>query len=99
MAGVELDNANPTILSASELPSRKPNRKGRSGQSEKKGIRDMLMAKPSFSMDPFYLSDFSDTDSDDSAVEPIDEQEIYGKCLLDEIDSRTRHSIMDTTCF
>lgn len=99
MAGVELDNANPTILSASELPSRKPNRKGRGGQSEKKGIRDMLMAKPSFSMDPFYLSDFSDTDSDDSAVEPIDEQEIYGKCLLDEIDSRTRHSIMDTTCF
>jgi len=35
------------------------------------------MAKPSFSMDPFYLSDFSDTDSDDSTVEPIDEQEIY----------------------
>ena len=37
------------------------------------------MAKPSYALDPFYLSDFSDTDSDDSTVEPIDEQEIYGK--------------------
>lgn len=39
----------------------------------------MLMAKPSYGKDPFYLADFSDTDSDDSTVEPIDEQEIYGK--------------------
>ena len=37
------------------------------------------MSNPSFALDPFYLSDFSDTDSDDSTVEPIDEQEIYGK--------------------
>ena len=29
-------------------------------------------------MDPFYMSEFSDTDSDDSTMEPIDEQEIYG---------------------
>ena len=33
-------------------------------------------------MDPFYLSDFSETDSDDSTMEPIDEQEIYGKSSL-----------------
>lgn len=79
MAGGEKDNANPTILSASELPSRRQKRQGRDGISQKKGIRDVLMAKPSFAMDPFYLSDFSDTDSDDSTVEPIDEQEIYGK--------------------
>jgi len=38
----------------------------------------MLMAKPAYAMDPFYLSDFSDEDSDDSTMEPIDEQEIYG---------------------
>ena len=37
------------------------------------------MAKPTYAMDPFYLSDFSDTDSDDSTIEPIDEQEIYGE--------------------
>jgi len=35
------------------------------------------MAKPSYAMDPFYMSDFSDAESDDSTVEPIDEQEIY----------------------
>lgn len=40
-----------------------------------------MMAKPSYGLDPFYLSDFSDTDSDDSTVEPIDEQEIYGEIL------------------
>jgi hypothetical protein len=79
MAGAEKDNANPTILSASELPSRRRKRTWRDGSSDGKGIRDVLMAKPSFSMDPFYLSDFSDTDSDDSTIEPIDEQEIYGK--------------------
>lgn len=33
-------------------------------------------------MDPFYMSDFSDSDSDDSSLEPIDEQEIYGECLI-----------------
>lgn len=39
------------------------------------------MAKPSYALDPYYMSEFSDTDSDDSTVEPIDEQEIYGKHL------------------
>ncbi len=39
------------------------------------------MAKPSYALDPFYLSDLSDSDSDDSSVEPIDEQEIYGKLM------------------
>jgi hypothetical protein len=77
---VQLDNANPTILSASDLPSHRQRRKGRDDTSSKKlGIRDLLMAKPSYALDPFYLSDFSDSDSDDSTVEPIDEQEIYGE--------------------
>jgi hypothetical protein len=80
MAEVVKDNANPTIISASELPTRRERRKDRVGTSNnKKGLREMMMAKPSFSMDPFYMSDFSDTDSDDSTIEPIDEQEIYGK--------------------
>jgi len=77
MAGGALDNENPTILNPSELPSHRPKRKGKEGSSKKLGIQDVLMTKPSFAMDPFYLSDFSDTDSDDSTVEPIDEQEIY----------------------
>jgi hypothetical protein len=74
-----LDNANPTILSAAELPTRRQQRKGRDASSKVEGIRAILMANPSDALDPFYLSDFSDTDSDDSTIEPIDEQEIYGK--------------------
>ena len=68
MAEVVKDNANPTIISASELPTRKEKGKGRNSPSgnKKDGLREIMMAKPSFSMDPFYMSDFSDTDSDDS---------------------------------
>lgn len=79
MGSVQLDNANPTILSASELPSHRQTRKGGEDSSRKHGIRDILMAKPTYHMDPFYLSEFSDIDSDDSTIEPIDEQEIYGE--------------------
>jgi hypothetical protein len=79
MASVkELDNANPTILSAAELPSHRQRRKGQDG-SKLGGIRAVLMAQPGDALDPFYLSDYSDTDSDDSTIEPIDEQEIYGE--------------------
>lgn len=81
MGSGQLDNANPIILSASDLPSHRQRRKGRDTSSKGHGLRDVLMAKPSYGMDPFYLSDFSDTDSDDSTVEPIDEQEIYGEKL------------------
>jgi len=77
MGSVELDNANPTVLSISELPTHRQRRKNKEQVSKEHVIRDLLMAKPSYAMDPFYMSDFSDTDSDDSTVEPIDEQEIY----------------------
>ena len=42
------------------------------------------MATPSYAvLDPFYMSDSSsDADSDDSTLEPIDKQEIYGKTYL-----------------
>ena len=73
-----LDNANPTILSESELPSHRQRRRGNDAGPKKQSLRDVLIAKPSFEMDPFYMSEFSDTDSDDSTMEPIDEQEIYG---------------------
>jgi hypothetical protein len=79
MNSSKLDNANPTVLSASDLPSHRQTRKFRDAATNKPGIRDVLMTMPSYAMDPFYLSDFSDEDSDDSTVEPIDEQEIYGK--------------------
>lgn len=74
-----VDNANPTILSASELPSHRQRRLLKEAESKKHGIRELLTSNPSYASDPFYLSDFSDADSDDSTAEPIDEQEIYGK--------------------
>lgn len=73
------DNANPTILSVSELPSHRAKR-NRGQAPKRKTIGDILAAPPSYAMDPFYMSEFSD-DSDDSGVEPIDEQEIYGKSI------------------
>lgn len=79
MSSIQLDNANPTILSASDLPSHRQRIKDRDVSFKKHGVKNVLMAKPSFALDPFYMSDFSDTDSDDSTAEPIDEQEIYGE--------------------
>ncbi|KAA8574747.1 hypothetical protein MFRU_049g00370 [Monilinia fructicola] len=74
----EIQNANPTILNVSEISRRREKRKVRDYSSkENGGIQSIMMAKPSYAMDPFYLSDFSDEDSDDSGLEPIDEQEIY----------------------
>ncbi len=80
MGSIEKDNANPTILSVAELPAHRQRRKNREDSSKEHIIRDLLMAKPkNYALDPFYMSDFSDTDSDDDSVEPIDEQEIYGE--------------------
>lgn len=77
-SGKELDNANPTVLDASELRSR-TQRKDRDASSKVEGIRAILMADPIDALDPFYLSDFSDTDTDESTIQPIDKEEIYGK--------------------
>ena len=76
-----LDNANPTILSVSELPTHR-RKKAKEASTNKHSIRDVLMATPSYAIDPFYMSEFPDTDSDDSTVAPIDEQEIYGQYAL-----------------
>jgi hypothetical protein len=70
-----LDNANPIILSASELPSHRQRRTKKEASSKQHVVRDLLTG-PSYASDPFMAD--SDTDSDDSNVEPIDEQEIYG---------------------
>ncbi|KAI9648001.1 hypothetical protein NHQ30_002629 [Ciborinia camelliae] len=73
----EIQNANPTILNVSEISRRREKRKVRDYSAKKHGIQSILMAKPTYALDPFYTSDFSDDDSDDSGLEPIDEQEIY----------------------
>lgn len=75
LAEKALDNANPTILSPSELQTRRYRHKPQETSSKKLGIKDILMENSDYAIDPFYMSDFSDSDSEDG--EPIDEQEIY----------------------
>ncbi|KAH8813190.1 hypothetical protein F5884DRAFT_672328 [Xylogone sp. PMI_703] len=72
-----LDNANPTVLSVTELTSRRRRSNQQSTLPTKGGIEDLLIPTQSYSIDPYYMSDFSETDSESNEEEPIDEQEIY----------------------
>lgn len=77
-----LDNENPTILSVSELPSRRQRRQRKQQYAVPGGIEEMFFSKPNYEMNPYYTLEYSDADSEDSNIEPIDEQEIYGKLYL-----------------
>ncbi|KAM0563000.1 hypothetical protein ACHAPJ_001843 [Fusarium lateritium] len=75
-----LDNANPTILSASQLPTRQKKAEPRRGPESK--YDDIIFAKPSYLSGPFCgqgpaawprISDWQD----EYSSEAIDEQEIY----------------------
>lgn len=76
-----MDNANPTVLNATDLPTRR----GRDGVSKGKApgseILELMVMKSRYTIQDSNLSDLdSDLESDDDvAVEPIDEQEIYGR--------------------
>jgi metal-sulfur cluster biosynthetic enzyme len=76
-----MENANPTILNSSDLPSRH-----REGASKKRkdggtGLFDGLIPAYGYPYDPFELqsavSDTSSEHSDDDVIEAIDEQEVY----------------------
>lgn len=80
MAPAALDNANPTILSASQLPTRLKKSAPRKGPDSR--YSDVIFSKPSFLSLPFCDDDSAwprgDIGLDEYAPEPIDEQEIYG---------------------
>ncbi|KAI1398797.1 hypothetical protein F4819DRAFT_13953 [Hypoxylon fuscum] len=76
---MEKDNANPTILNTSQLPTRQ-RKKGRKVQKGAKSKISDIMRKPQYLSGPFYNIEWSDdtvSDDDDFAAEPIDEQEVY----------------------
>ncbi|KAI1806602.1 hypothetical protein F4811DRAFT_560446 [Daldinia bambusicola] len=75
---MEKDNANPTILNTSQLPTRQ-RKKGRRVQRDGAAKISRVMRKPQYLSDPFYdISWSDDTESDDEfTAEPIDEQEVY----------------------
>lgn len=100
MSPAALDNANPTILSASQLPTRLKKAVPRKGPDCK--YTDVILSKPSFvssafcdGVDATWLGgDFGD---DGFAAEPIDEQEIYGTCSHEPAVPATAASATATT--
>ncbi|KAI1414923.1 FAM96B protein [Hypoxylon sp. FL1857] len=75
---MDKDNANPTILNITELPTRQ-RRKGRRVQKTTDSKIAEILRKPQYPSGPFYDVSWSDdTESDDEfTAEPIDEQEVY----------------------
>lgn len=72
------DNANPLILNASDLPSRRPAAAARPREDGGTGLFDGLLATQSpYSSDPFSNS-VSSSDDDSDEAEDIDAQEVYG---------------------
>lgn len=70
----DLENANPTILSISQLPSRR--RKGTAARHGPDSKCDNIV----YPKHPWpYGSGWSSDEDYDDAEEPLDEQDIYGK--------------------
>lgn len=74
---VDKQNANPTILSLSDLPSRRRESNVKRRDDGGTGLFDDLIPQYSYLDDPFEQP-LSSSDSDDDSVEDIDEQEVYG---------------------
>lgn len=75
---LDKDNANPTILNPSDLPSRRSEANIKRRDDGGTGLFDHLIPQYNYLNDPFDRPD-SASDSDDGSVEDIDEQEIYGE--------------------
>lgn len=78
---LDKDNANPTILNPSDLPSRRRDSLAKRHNDGGTGLFDNLIPRYNYLSDPFD-EPLSATDSDDDAPEVIDEQEIYGTPVL-----------------
>ncbi|KAL8639470.1 MAG: hypothetical protein Q9228_003501 [Teloschistes exilis] len=75
----EILNANPTIRSAADLPSRRREPTQKSKNQRPFGLLSSAIPDSAYTPDPFSPSSASESESSDSEeeVEPIDEQEIY----------------------
>jgi hypothetical protein len=81
---MDKDNANPTILTAAQLPTRQRAKKGTESQYPFDSEWTTEITRlPSYLTGPLcdvpWSSDESDLTEDDFTDEPIDEQEIYGE--------------------
>ncbi|KAG5936494.1 hypothetical protein E4U53_000212 [Claviceps sorghi] len=81
MTSASLDNANPTILSQSQLPTRRKTISARAGPDSK--YSEIIFSKPAYLSSPLSDNDGIWPGDDvfagdgNSSPEPIDEQEIY----------------------
>ncbi|KAL8679155.1 MAG: hypothetical protein Q9186_004546 [Xanthomendoza sp. 1 TL-2023] len=75
----EILNANPTIRSVADLPSRRREPSKKSKSQRPFGLLSSTIPDSAYTPDPFNPSSSSETESSDNEeeVEPIDEQEIY----------------------
>ncbi|KAI9759602.1 MAG: hypothetical protein M1835_000351 [Candelina submexicana] len=74
------DNANPTILNPSDLPTRRRQVAFQKAGEGKSALFGDIIPSSAYLNDPFTANPGSSTESeseDDDAAEPIDEQEIY----------------------
>lgn len=71
------DNANPTILNPSDLPTRHQPSSAFHRADGGTGLFDGLIPSSSYLEDPLGAQNYS-SDADSEEVEPIDEQEVYG---------------------
>ena len=78
----EIQNSNPTIRSASDLPTRQQRTSSPSTKNDPLGLFASTIPSSTYLVDPFEPAPITDSDSEDDAVEPIDEQEIYGTVPL-----------------
>lgn len=74
---IDKDNANPTILNASDLPTRRRVNESSSRDDGGSGLFDGLVPSYPYLADPFDAPS-SPTSSEEESPEAIDEQEIYG---------------------
>jgi metal-sulfur cluster biosynthetic enzyme len=70
-------NANPTILNPSDLPTRRRESAAKKRSDGGTGLFDTLVPAYGYPYDPFESPPLSSDSEDDAAVEEIDEQEIY----------------------
>ncbi|KAI4235460.1 MAG: hypothetical protein LQ349_003150, partial [Xanthoria aureola] len=75
----EILNANPTIRSAADLPSRRREPAKKTKTQRPFGLLSSTIPDSAYTPDPFNPSSSSESESSDNdeEVEPIDEQEIY----------------------
>ena len=81
----EVLNANPAIRNPSDLPSRSRQGHAQASSNIPKGLFSSTVPPSAYLPDPFSPSSSSDPelfDDNDAAIEPIDEQEIYGNRQL-----------------